>query len=171
MDSNGTLTRMRSCAAATALGLILAAGGITAAQADPPRQAKPRGTRSQALEPRPQGDYTRHTEVQRTDHGHTRTDTWTGEGGRTATRNAEVMNDRADQTRTRDVEWTGPNGQQVTRTDVTRRTGSGYTRSSTATGPQGGTEKRDVVATHDSATGTWTRDVTVDRMAPPAEGG
>jgi len=169
--SNLTTNRMRHLATVTALGLVMAAGIGGPAHADPARQAKPRGAHSQPQQQRPSGSYTRHTEVQRTDHGHTRSDTWTGENGKSATRNAEVVNDRAAQTRTRDVQWTGPNGQEATRTDVTQRTDSGYTRESTAVGPQGGTVTRDVVATHDASSGTWVKDVTVDRNPPPADGG
>lgn len=146
--------------ASAALGLVLA---ILAAN---PADAGDRGKKQRA-----QGDYTRHTEVQRTDNGHKRTDAWTGERG-TATRQADVVNDAANRKRTRDVKWTGPNGQQGTRTDVTQRTDNGYTRNSTATGPKGGTATRDVTAVRDPASGTWTKDVSVDRTPPPApEGG
>jgi len=162
--------KMRGLAASTALGLVLAAGSGGNAHADPARTGQPRAMHPQAQKMRPQASYTHHTEVQRTEHGHTRSDTWTGDKGRTATRQAEVVNDPASKTRTRDVQWTGPNGQQATRTDVTQRTDNGYTRNSTATGPNGGTVERDVVATHDKATGTWVKDVTVDRNPPPPGG-
>ena len=161
--------RMRNLAAATALGLVLAAGLASPAQAGPSHHAKPRSMETHKQ--RPAGNYTRHTEVQRTGHGHTRTDTWTGDNGKSATRQAEVVNDRANQTRTRDVQWTGPNGQQATRTDVTQRTPTGYTRDSIATGPNGGTAERNVVATHDAQSGTWIKDVSVKRTPPPAPGG
>jgi hypothetical protein len=167
MISTFNATRMRILATASALGLLLGAGFAGTAAAGPSHGGKPRNAQAQPHKPRPQGSYTRHTEVQRTGHGHTRSDTWTGQDGKSATRNAEVVNDRANQTRTRDVEWTGPNGQQATRTDVTQHTDSGYTRNSTATGPKGGTTERDVVATHDAQTGTWVKDVAVTRTPPP----
>jgi hypothetical protein len=167
MNTKTPLIRPHGAAAAV-LGLVLAACACGTAQAGTPHQAKPRGAHAQPQKSRPGGDYTRHTEVQRTDNGHTRTDTWTGENGKSATRQAEVVNDRAAQTRTRNVEWTGPAGQQATRTDVTQRTDDGYTRNTTAVGPKGATTTRDVVATHDPASGTWTKDVKVDHTPAPA---
>lgn len=144
--------------ASAALGLVLAVAAAAPADA---------GERKA----RPHGDYTRHTEVRRIENGRSRTDTWSGQRG-TATRQADVANDRASRTRTRNVQWTGPNGQQGTRTEVTQRTENGYTRNSTATGPSGGTATRDVTAVRDPASGTWTRDVSVERTPPPApEGG
>lgn len=165
------IRRIPATIAAATLGLVLVTATAPPAEAGTGKQRGAQGTQQSVQKPRPRGDYTRHTELRRTDTGHTRTDTWTGERG-TATRQAEVVNDRASQTRTREVQWTGPNGQQGTRTDVTRRTENGYTRNSTATGPQGGTATRDVTAVRDPASGTWTRDVVVDRNPPPrAEGG
>ena len=158
------VSQRRALVVATALGLVMTIGVGNPADADPP---KVRG----AHQARPSGSFTRHTEVQRTEHGHTRNDTWTGENGKSTTRDAEVVNDRATQTRTRDVQWTGPDGQQATRTDVTQRTDDGYTRDSTATGPRGGTVERDVVATHDRQTGTWVKDVSVERTPPPSPKG
>lgn len=145
--------------ASAALGLVLA---VVAAS---PADAGNRGQKQRA-----QVDHTRHTEVRRTDNGHARTDTWTGERG-TATRQAEVVNDAANRKRTRDVAWTGPNAQQGTRTDVTQRTADGYTHNSTATGPKGGTVTRDVTAVRDVESGIWTKDVSVDRTPPPKPDG
>jgi hypothetical protein len=112
MFSQNTLIRMRRRTATTALGIVLALGACGAAQAGASHPSNPHGTRAQAQKPRPAGDYTRHTEVQRTQHGHT--------------------------------------------------------RNTTAVGPKGGTTTRDVVATHDHASGTWTKDATVDHTPPPA---
>jgi hypothetical protein len=171
MTSTPTRSRIHNAILAATTGLVLTAAAIaTADAADRGQRSGARATQSQAHKPRPPGDYTRHTEVRRTDNGHTRTDTWTGERG-TATRQAEVVNDRANRTRARNVEWTGPQGQQAKRTDVTQRTDSGYTRQSTATGPNGGIATRSVVATRDREAGTWTKDVTVDRTPPPAGDG
>jgi hypothetical protein len=158
MSSTASALRQHRLAAATALATLLAVGAMSVAHADPHRAAH---------KARPHGDYTRHSEVQRTEHGHTRTDTWTGEAGRTTTRQAEVVNDRATQTRTRDVEWTGPRGQQATRTDVTQRTANGYTRDTTVVGPKGGTTTRDVTASRDPASHTWVKDVQVEHTPPP----
>lgn len=171
MTSTMVRPRRHSLVLAAALGLVLVAGTMTTADAaDRGQRAGARPAQPHAQKHRPQGDYTRHTEARRTDNGHTRTDTWTGERGVT-TRQAEVANDRANQTRTRNVEWTGPQGQQGTRNDVAQRTDSGYTRQSTATGPNGGTATRSVIATRDREAGTWTKDVTVDRTPPPAGDG
>jgi hypothetical protein len=130
-------------AATAALGLLIASAALTSAQAADRGQGAGRKGAASAHTQRPHGDYTRHTERQRTETGHTRTDTWTSDRG-TATRSTEVVNDRANQTRTRSVD---------------------------STGPKGGTQSRDVVATRDPATGTWTKDVTVDRTPPPAGNG
>jgi hypothetical protein len=168
MSAQASITPRHPLLASAALGLVLAAAAVTPADAGNRGQ---NGAQHSSQKQRAQGDHTRHTEVRRTDNGHTRTDTWTGERG-TATRQAEVVNDRENRKRTRETNWTGPNGQQGTRTEVTQRTDNGYTRNSTATGPKGGTATRDVTAVRDPATGTWTKDVSVERTPPPApEGG
>ena len=136
-------TRLTALAATTALGLLLASIAVPTAEAANRGQGATRKGSASAQVQRPRGDYTRHTERQRTGNGHTRTDTWTSDRG-TATRTTEIVNDRANQTRTRSVD---------------------------STGPQGGTQSRDVVTTRDPATGTWTKDVTVDRTPPPAGNG
>jgi hypothetical protein len=140
-----TLARPRvpTLAVATAVGLLIATTALTPAQAaDRGQTAARKGASTSHAQP-PHGDYTRHTERQRTENGHTRTDTWTSDRG-TATRSASVVNDRANQTRTRSVD---------------------------SSGPRGGTQSRDVVSTRDPASGTWTKDVTVDRTPPPAGNG
>lgn len=167
--SRTTVKSVRIAALGSMLGLALVTFNVPAEAGDgASKRARPAAGAQQ--KPRAHGDYTRHTQVNRTANGYTRTDTWTGDKG-TATRNAEVVNDRARQTRTRNVEWTGPQGQQAHRTDVTQRTDDGYTRNSVATGPNGGTATRNVVATRDPASGTWTKDVTVDRTPPPTDDG
>jgi hypothetical protein len=135
--------RLTALAAATALGLLLASMTVPTAEAANRGHGATRKGPASAQMQRPHGDYTRHTERQRTESGHTRTDTWTSDRG-TATRSAEVVNDRANQTRTRSVD---------------------------STGPKGGTQSRDVVTTRDPATGTFTKDVTVVRTPPPAGNG
>jgi hypothetical protein len=171
MSVHSAVRPKHTLVASVALGLVLVVAAVTPADAGNRSRDGAQRTQQAAQKTRPKGDYTRHTEVRRTDNGHSRTDTWTGERG-TATRQADVFNDAANRKRTREVKWTGPNGQQGTRTDVTQRTDNGYTRSSTATGPKGGTETRNVTAVRDPASGTWTKDVSVERAPPPApEGG
>lgn len=171
MSVHASIRRKHPLLASATLGLVLAMLVATPADAGNRGQNGAQRAQHASQKQRPQGDYTRHTEVRRTDNGHVRTDTWTGERG-TATRQAEVVNDAANRKRTREVKWTGPDGQQRTRTEVTQRTDNGYTRNSTATGPKGGTATRDVTAVRDPATGTWTKDVSVERTPPPApEGG
>jgi hypothetical protein len=110
--------------------------------------------------PAPRGDFTRHTERQRTDTGHTRQDTWTNSNGKQVTRDATVVNDKDAGVRTRDVEWTGPNGKTATREDVTTKTENGYTRESTFTNPAGKTITRDASVVNDKDAGTRTREAT-----------
>ena len=116
------------------------------------------------------GNSTHHVEGQRTANGHTRHDDWTNAKGKTATRDATVVNDRENGTRTRDVASQGPNGKTATREDVTQRTADGFTREAVRTNANGGTTTRDVNATFDPATKTFTKDVSVEheRATPPA---
>jgi hypothetical protein len=144
-------------------GVAIAMAGMLAAA---PADAAEHGARA------PRGDVTRHTEHARTQHartqdGRTRHDEVTGPQGRSATRDATVVNDREAGTHTRDVVATGPNGRQATRHDVAQRTADGHARGSTVTLPDGRTATRDVTATHDPATGTVVKDVNVDRAPAP----
>jgi hypothetical protein len=108
--------------------------------------------------PRVTQPHTRTTERQRTENGRTRTDTWTGPEGRTATREAEVTRDRDAGTRTRNVDYTGPNGNTAS-VDTTRtRTGDGFTRSTTVTNAQGETATRDLTVARDKESDTVTRE-------------
>jgi hypothetical protein len=100
----------------------------------------------------------RTTERQRTETGHTRTDTWTGANGNTATREAVVTNDKDAGTRTRNVEYTGPDGNTASVDSVRTKTEEGFTRSTTVTNPQGETATRDLTVTRDKDAGTVTRD-------------
>lgn len=110
--------------------------------------------------PQPRGDWSRHTETRRTDHGHTSHTTWTGENGKTATRDAAVVNDREAGTRTRDVTYTGPEGKTRTVNDVTQRTENGHTRNTTVTDAEGRTATRAAEVTRDPGDRTSTRVVT-----------
>jgi hypothetical protein len=114
------------------------------------------------------GDHTRQTVRQRTENGHTRSDTWTNAQGKTVTRDAEVVRDKEAGTRTRDVVTTLPDGRTRTVNDVTQRTENGFTRDTTITNPNGSTLQRDVTVTVDKETKTVTKDVSVDRTPPPA---
>jgi hypothetical protein len=58
---------------------------------------------------------------------------------------------------------TGPSGQTRTLDDVTQRTDGGFTRSTVITNPDGSTVTREVEATYDPETGSWSKDVNVDR--------
>lgn len=134
------------------LGLVvLLAAANTAAARDAQHR---RGTQAQ----RTSQSHTRTTERQRTDSGHTRTDTWTGADGRSARRDATVTNDREAGTRTRNVDYTGPNGQTGSVDSVRTRTDDGFTRSTTATNPQGQTATRDLSVSRDKEAGTVTRE-------------
>src|SRR5262245_2542292 len=113
--------------------MIAASGAVLARDAQHSRGAHP---------PRATQPHTRTTERQRTDNGHTRTDTWTGANGRTATRDAVVSNDREAGTRTRNVDYTGPNGKTSSVDSVRTRTDDGFTRNTTATNAEGKTATR-----------------------------
>ncbi len=124
-------------------------------------QRKARPQRPQVPHARaPHGDWRRHTEVQRTENGRTSNSTWTGKDGKTATRDATVVNDREAGTRTRDVTYTGPEGKTRTVNDVTQKTEDGHTRDTTVTNAQGETATRNAVVVKDPESGTSTRDVT-----------
>ena len=132
------------------LSITVALGSVTA-------EARP-GDRTQR--PHTHGDWTSHSERQRTENGHTSHTTWTGSNGRTGTRDATVVNDRDTQTRTRDVAYTGPAGKQASVHDVTQKIDDGHTRTTTFTDSQGRTAAREATVVNDKEAGTRTRDVT-----------
>ena len=101
--------------------------------------------------------HTRTTERQRTENGHTRSDTWTNANGQTATRAAVLTNDKDAGTRTRNVDYTGPNGKAASVDSVRTKTADGFTRSTTATNAQGQTATRDLTVVRDKESGTSTR--------------
>ncbi len=138
-------------AASGVLSVVLALGSISA-------QARP-GDHAQRPHA-PRGDWSSHTERQRTENGHTAQTKWTGSNGKTATRDATVVNDKEAKTRTRDASYTGPNGKQGSVHDVTQKTDNGYTRNSTFTNAEGQSATRNAVVTNDKDNGTRTRDVT-----------
>jgi hypothetical protein len=134
--------------------MLLAASGSALA-----REAKrQRGADSSIKGPRATQPHTRTTERQRTETGHTRTDTWTGPNGQTATRDAVVTNDRDAGTRTRNVDYTGPNGNTASVDSVRTKTDDGFTRSTTVTNAQGETATRDLTVTRDKESDTVTRE-------------
>lgn len=106
---------------------------------------------------------TRRDDVTRTDDGHTRNSTFTGPKGNTATRDATVTRDKEAGTRNRDVVWTGPSGKTATHADTVTRSEDGYTRNQLITGPEGNSIEREVNATWDPETKTWSKSVTIDR--------
>lgn len=105
--------------------------------------------------------------TQRTENGYTREQTVTRANGDAVTRDTSVTKDPENGTRTRDTTYTGAEGGQASNSVVTQRTENGYTRSSVATGPNGGQATRDVAASYDPATGTWTKDVSVNTTSAP----
>jgi hypothetical protein len=108
----------------------------------------------------PAHGYTRLTQSQRTANGHTAHSTRTDAQGRTATRDATVVNDKATGTRTKDVTYTGKDGATRTADSTTQRTDSGYTRDTTYTDKNGNTATREADVTVDREAGTRSRDVT-----------
>jgi hypothetical protein len=108
--------------------------------------------------PRAAQPHTRTTERQRTETGHTRTDTWSGPEGKTATREAVITNDREAGTRTREVDYTGPNGGTASVDSVRTRTEDGFTRSTTVTNPKGETATRELSVSRDKEAGLITRE-------------
>lgn len=137
--------------AAGLLSVGLALGSFTAQAGPGDRAQRPHA---------PRGDWSSHTERQRTEDGHTAHTTWNGSNGKTATRDATVVNDKAAQTRTRDVSYTGPNGKQRSVHDVTQKTDNGYARNSTYTNADGESATRNAAVTNDKDNGTRTREVT-----------
>jgi len=131
-----------------AVSLFAAAGSALARDAQ-----RQRGTHA----PHVTQPHTRTTERQRTDTGHTRTDTVTRADGATATRNAVVTNDKDAGTRTRNVDYTGFDGKSRSVDSTRTKTDDGFTRSTTATNAQGETATRDLTMSHDQDTGTTTR--------------
>jgi hypothetical protein len=137
------------------LGTLAIAALLLASEAALARDGqRPRGANAQrATQP-----HTRTTERQRTENGHTRTDTWTGADGKTATRATVVTNDKDAGARTRNVDYTGPNGNTASVDSVRTRTEDGFTRSTTVTNAQGETATRDLTVARDKEAGTVTRD-------------
>ena len=131
-----------------AVSLFAAAGSALARDAQ-----RQRGTHA----PHVTQPHTRTTERQRTDTGHTRTDTVTRADGATATRNAVVTNDKDAGTRTRNVDYMGFDGKSRSVDSTRTKTDDGFTRSTTATNAQGETATRDLTVSHDQDTGTTTR--------------
>lgn len=115
---------------------------------------RPRGSNT----PRVAQPHTRATERQRTENGHTGSDTWTRADGKTATRDAVVTNDREASTRTREVDYTGPNGKTASVDSVRTRTDDGFTRSTTIVNPKGETATRDLTVSRDKHAGTVSRE-------------
>jgi len=133
-----------------AIATILTASGTALAR----DSQRPRGASAQRVTQ----PHTRTTERQRTENGHTRTDTVTGANGNTATREAVVTNDKDAGTRTRNVDYTGPDGKTASVDSVRTKTEDGFTRSTTVTNAQGDTATRDLTVTRDKDAGTVTRD-------------
>ncbi len=110
----------------------------------------------------PRGNFPHQVQGQRTANGHTRQDAWTNGKGQTATRDATVVRDKDAGTVSRDVVRTGPNGKTRTVSDDVQRTNDGYARETVRTNANGGTTTRDVDATFDPATKSFSKDVSVE---------
>ena len=145
------MTRFKSVNFLGTLALVMLVSASGATQARDAQRA--RGANA----PRTTQPHTRTTERQRTESGHTRSDTWTGANGKTATRDAVVTNDRDAGTRTRNVDYTGPNGNTASVDSVRTKTDDGFTRSTTVTNPQGETATRDLTVSRNEEAGTITR--------------
>ncbi|MFT3906473.1 MAG: hypothetical protein QM718_09235 [Steroidobacteraceae bacterium] len=109
---------------------------------------------------------TRTVTVQRTASGHTRDTTVTNAAGQTATRDATVTKDAATGTRTRDVQYTGYHGKSASVESVKQRTANGYTNTTTATGPNGGTATRNADVSCDKASQSCTKNVSITGGKP-----
>ncbi len=142
--------RFRQIATASALGLtlLLSVDGANAAQ------RAPRHDRD-----RPAGQWTRHTEGQRTENGRESHSTLTNAKGKQATRDVNVERNAETGTRTRTVVDTGPNGGQRTVNDVAQRTDNGHTNDRTVTRADSSTTSRSATIANDRETGTRTKDV------------
>lgn len=153
-------SKLGRLATASTLAMILVAMG-TAAEARERAAGARAGAAAGAMQPRRAagGNWTRTTETQRTETGHTRSDRWENANGKTASRDVEVTRDREAGTRTRESSWTRPNGDSGNATTVTTRTDDGFTRNTSVTNAQGQTATRDVVVSRDRDAGTATRSV------------
>lgn len=138
-----------------AIATLLVASGSALAH---DRQSSGTGRHHAANAPRATQPHTRTTERQRTENGHTRSDTWTNADGKTATRDAVITNDKEAGTRTRNVDYTGPDGGTASVDSVRTKTENGFTRSTTATNKDGETATRDMTVTRDNEAGTVTRE-------------
>lgn len=142
------INKSRKFFGAAALAMLIAVPVLA-------RDGKPqRGSNT----PRVVQPHTRTTERQRTENGHTRSDTWTRADGKTASRDAVVTRDRAAGTRTREVDYSGPNGHTANVDSVRTKTDDGFTRSTTITNAQGETATRDLTVSRDEGAGTITRE-------------
>jgi hypothetical protein len=144
------------------LGMALALSAFAALQ---PAMAGDRaqGSRAQRAHHVPTGDYQRHTVRQRTANGHRTDTTLTDAQGRQATRATTVTRNAEARSRTVDTQWTDFEGRTASSRSVTQRTDDGYTTNTSYVNRNGEPGSRSVVATHDAATNTWVKDVTVDR--------
>jgi hypothetical protein len=139
-----------SIVAASALLIVLGTSSLDAHARD--------GAKSRAVKvDRPNASYTRTTTRQRTENGRTRNDTIVGANGKTATRDAVVVNDREAGVRTRNVDYVGPNGRTASVDNTVTRTENGLTRDTVITNGQGETATRTMTLERDKEAGTATR--------------
>jgi hypothetical protein len=112
---------------------------------------------------------TREDVTQRTADGFARASAVTLPDGRVVRRDADVVRDGEAGTRSREVTTTGPEGRTRSVSDVTQRTDDGYTRNTAVSNPSGSTVTRDVAAAYDTESGTWRREVIVEREGSQSE--
>lgn len=94
--------------------------------------------------PHPRAGATRTTQTQRTDGGFQRTTTITNGAGQTATRNVEVVRDRAAGTMTRSVDYTTFDGRSASIDTTRTRTDDGFRSVTTGTRPNGESYSRTI---------------------------
>ena len=93
----------------------------------------------------------------------TKSATVTGAQGNTISREAQRHHDSAAGSWSRSATTTGPDGQTVQSGSSATRTADGYVKTGSISGPQGNTVSREVQGHWDPATGTWTKQATVQR--------
>lgn len=108
------------------------------------------------------GTVTRDASVTHTQNGYTRNVTQTGQQGNMRVRTATGQWDPTTNTWVKNVSATGPAGQSGSRTSIVTGTGNGYSKTTTATGPNGNTVTGATTGYWDPVTGTWikTKNVT-----------
>ncbi|MEM9744347.1 MAG: hypothetical protein AAF918_16820 [Pseudomonadota bacterium] len=143
---------------------------LTSAAAAPAEIRNRRAQRASSGEARRFRSGERTTRQTRTETGFERNTTWTGENGRTASRDTVVDVDRENKSYSRRTVRTGPEGNQ-TSTDVNGSYDpeTGFTRNGTKTFADGTTASKDTNAFYDRDSQTFTKTVTRTNRAGESE--